>query len=549
MGTQVFYRKWRPQKFADLVGQDHVTRTLLNALAAGRVAHAYLFCGSRGTGKTSMGRILAKAVNCMEAGNGEPCGQCGFCTAVAGGHAMDLIEIDAASNRGIDEIRSLREKVNFSPNEARYKVYIIDEVHMLTKEAFNALLKTLEEPPPHTIFVLATTEAHKLPATVISRCQRFDFRRIPLPVVVERLARICEDEGVQATPDALTAIARSAGGSLRDAENILEQAVVGQGQQISRDHINQMLGIGGEAQVRALTSAALRGHVGVGLAAIGEAAGEGLDLAQFHRSLMEHLRGLLLVKAGAGESVDLPVEDLEELRHLAAEVSMERILRTVRAFGQADLRGPSQSPLSLELALVEAAAEPDGAASPAPTPAMPEARPASQPPAIARPAVAPSPPVAAPPPTPPGPAVAPQPPPEATEAPVAVNGDTPSSDDELFQKLKANWRAVIEASKGQGSKYKLDALLRSGRPDSVHGDAAVVAFTHRKFVDMMNEVLEDPVSRKALEEAVEKALGKRLQVRCIVAAREQRPSGGHLVQAAVEEMGARIVEGGGPGNE
>src|SRR5512136_449970 len=188
MTSQVFYRKWRPQTLADVVGQEHITKTLLNALESGRVAHAYLFCGPRGTGKTSTGRILAKAVNCISDGKGEPCNTCRICQSITEGRALDVIEIDAASNTGVDNIRDLREKVNYAPNEARFKVYIIDEVHMLSTNASNALLKTLEEPPPHAIFILATTETHKVLPTIISRCQRFDFRRISQADIVKRLA-------------------------------------------------------------------------------------------------------------------------------------------------------------------------------------------------------------------------------------------------------------------------------------------------------------------------------------------------------------------------
>ena len=189
MGSQVFYRKYRPQSFDELAGQEHISRTLLNALKTGKVSHAYLFCGPRGTGKTSTGRILAKAVNCLSNGSGEPCGTCRMCTAIAEGRALDVIEIDAASNTGVDNIRDLREKVNYAPNEARYKVYIIDEVHMLSTSASNALLKTLEEPPPHAIFILATTETHKVLPTIISRCQRFDFHRLSQVDIVKRLTR------------------------------------------------------------------------------------------------------------------------------------------------------------------------------------------------------------------------------------------------------------------------------------------------------------------------------------------------------------------------
>ncbi|MDD4860112.1 MAG: DNA polymerase III subunit gamma/tau, partial [Dehalococcoidales bacterium] len=224
MSSQVFYRKWRPQTLAEVVGQQAVTQTLLNALAGERVSHAYLFCGPRGTGKTSTGRILAKAINCItNEGKGEPCNTCLLCQSITEGRAMDVIEVDAASNRGIDEIRDLREKVNYAPSQARHKVYIIDEVHMLTKEASNALLKTLEEPPPHVIFILATTEAHKVLPTILSRCQRFDFRRISQTDVVNKLAQVCQTEGIKIEPQSLNLIARTSTGSLRDAENLLQQ--------------------------------------------------------------------------------------------------------------------------------------------------------------------------------------------------------------------------------------------------------------------------------------------------------------------------------------
>ena len=231
--SEVYYRKWRPRTLAEVVGQGPVTKTIRQAVAQGRVAHAYLFCGPRGTGKTSTARILAKAVNCLAPREGEPDNECAICQAINEGRALDLIEIDAASNRGIDDIRELSDKIRFSPGEARYKVYIIDEVHMLTEAAFNALLKTLEEPPAHAIFVLATTESHKVPPTVISRCQRFDFRRIPLEVMVEKLRELCRGEGIEAQGEALALIARTARGSLRDAENLLEQAAVSYGSPLS----------------------------------------------------------------------------------------------------------------------------------------------------------------------------------------------------------------------------------------------------------------------------------------------------------------------------
>ena len=543
MTDQVFYRKWRPQAFSEVVGQEHVTTTLLNALASDRVAHAYLFCGPRGTGKTSMGRILAKAVNCLRNSKGEPCNDCTMCADIAQGRALDLIEIDAASNRGIDEIRSLREKVGFAPNVARRKVYIIDEVHMLTAPAFNALLKTLEEPPPHTVIVLATTESHKLPATIISRCQRFDLRRISRADVVRRLAQVCESEGAQATDAALGLVARSAGGSLRDAENILEQLVVGVGGTIDEDAVRAALGIGGREQMRALAHAALERDLGKGLAALEEVAGEGFDLAQFHRELLSYLRGLMLLKAEAASADDLSAEEQEEAGPLLAAAGLDRIVGVLRAFGAADLKDAAALTLPLELALVEtvtgpqvpaAPAAPERAAPQQPQPSRPPPRPAApapRAPAAAAPnAIDRRPPPAQRPPPPPR-APAPQPTPAAD----------PGSDAARLVALERRWRDVVVASKGTG-RIKIDAVLRSGsKPLSVENGVVIIGFTHQKFVDMLREELDNPASRKALEEAVAGVVGSRHKVQCVLQSQKPRAAGGHLVRAA-QEAGARLVD-------
>src|SRR5512146_1107294 len=243
------YHRWRSRSFSEVMAQEHVTRTLRNAVASGRIVHAYLFCGPRGTGKTSTARILAKAVNCLDPQDGEPCNRCASCVAVNGGRAIDLIEIDAASNRGIDDARDLREKIKFSPAEARFKVYIIDEAHMLTSEASNALLKTLEEPPEHAILILATTESHKILPTISSRCQRFDFRRIPLQAIVGQLEMICREEGLSAEAGGLDRVARMARGSLRDAESLLDQLVAYCGDQIGLEMTREILGLTGEEAV------------------------------------------------------------------------------------------------------------------------------------------------------------------------------------------------------------------------------------------------------------------------------------------------------------
>ena len=533
MTEQVFYRKWRPQAFSEVVGQEHVTKTLLNALASERVAHAYLFCGPRGTGKTSTGRILAKAVNCLQDGKGEPCNSCAMCVDVSEGRALDLIEIDAASNRGIDEIRSLREKVGFAPNVARSKVYIIDEVHMLTTPAFNALLKTLEEPPPHTILVLATTEAHKLPATIISRCQRFDLKRISRDDVVRRLSQICESEAVQVTEEALGLIARSSGGSLRDAENMLEQLAVGVGDSIDEDLVRVTLGIGDRDQMRSLAHAALNLDLAEGLNVIETVVGQGVDLSQFQRELTAYLRDLMLVKAMAASGSELSDEERSEARTVLAEVSLDRLVMALRGCGSADVKDPSMLALPLEMALLDvvigstgqdASLTPLVRSQPArgPAPQRREAKPSDFQ-------------------TPREPSAAVPTDPEATTS------VTDANDGEQLSVLIDRWKEVVAASKGKGQKFKLDVLLRSGsKPVAVQDETVLVGFTHQKFVSMMREELENPASRKSLEEALATVLGSRYRVQCVVSSQEPKNKGGHLIRAAVQEAGAKPVEGGDP---
>ena len=314
MASQVFYRKWRPQTLAEVVGQEPITQTLRNALSSGRISHAYLFCGPRGTGKTSTARILAKAVNCLTNGKGEPCNTCAMCQAITEGQALDVIEIDAASNTGIDDIRSLREKVNYAPNQARYKVYIIDEVHMLSNSASNALLKTLEEPPPHVIFILATTEAHKILPTIMSRCQRFDFRRLAQADVIANLTRICQTEGIQIETEAMRLIARSATGSMRDAVNLLEQLMTYYGSEIGLHQVQATLGITGDWRAKELVKHIINNDISAGMATINSVNSDGLDLRQFNRELVEYLHALLLIKTGASEAVDFTAEDIAELK-------------------------------------------------------------------------------------------------------------------------------------------------------------------------------------------------------------------------------------------
>ncbi|TAK33025.1 MAG: DNA polymerase III subunit gamma/tau [Chloroflexota bacterium] len=548
MSTQTLYRKWRSQDFAEVVGQEHITGTLRNALVTERIAHAYLFCGPRGTGKTSTARILAKAVNCLSSDKGEPCNTCTMCRAITEGRALDLIEIDAASNRGIDEIRDLREKVRFSPNEARRKFYIIDEVHMLTSEAFNALLKTLEEPPPHAMFVLATTEAHKVPATIASRCQRFDFRRIPLAASVGRLRQIAEAEGFQVEPAALEILAKNASGSLRDAENLLDQLVAYFGREITVAQVHGLLGITGDQRVRELARAALNKDVTAGLRLIAAVAADGVDLRQFNRELIEFLRGVLLTNLQAADLLDMSQETLAEMRQLAQDSSPTELVRAIKLFGQADVRNEVQASLPLELALVEQCVQPGPSAVRAPqVEQATRARVAAVPPSPGderdersnRPLTTPPHRVE----VPPVPsekareqAAAPTQQPKSDAPPEVINLEAPGD-------LLSVWPRVLEAIRT--TNKNVAALLNgSCQPAGLEGETVVLEFYFSYHSD---RVMNDPKNRHTLEEALSKVLGRNYQVKSVLRPRERKARGKSAaedatVRAALEIFDARIVD-------
>ncbi len=358
MATEVFYRKWRPQRLADVVGQEPVVQTLRYAVEKGKVAHAYLFCGPRGTGKTSTGRILAKAVNCLNQVQGEPCNECQMCKSITDGKSLDIIEIDAASNRGIDEVRSLREKVNYAPGSARYKVYIIDEVHMLTEAASNALLKTLEEPPPQVIFILATTEPQKVLPTVISRCQRFNFRRLSQSAIVSKLELLCQVEGLQIGADSLKLISRAATGSLRDAENMIQQLFSYHGSKIDWDQVQTALGISDDPRIIQLAGHIIDRDISAGLKTICSVDSDGIDLRQYNQGLVQYLRGLLMVRCQCYEALDVTNEDLAAMKEVVANVDLEYLLRVIKLFSTMDFHWDGYSILPLELAFVESVLAP-----------------------------------------------------------------------------------------------------------------------------------------------------------------------------------------------
>jgi DNA polymerase III subunit gamma/tau len=353
--SEAFYRKWRPQQWEQVVGQEHVVQTLRNALAAGRIAHAYLFAGPRGTGKTTTARLLAKAVNCLaEQQAARPCDNCKHCQALNQGRFLDLIEIDAASNTSVEDVRSLRDKINFSPNLGRYKVYIIDEVHMLSTAAFNALLKTLEEPPGHAIFVLATTEVHKIPATVLSRCQRHEFRRIPVNTIVKLLGELAGSESIQVEPEALTLIARQSTGSLRDAISLLDQ-LASTGAAVTLESAHQVLGTAASQSVLEVVNALLSKDTARGLDLIHAALDAGSDPRQYARQIVDYLRHVLLVVMKSAGGIDASAETRAALAAHSSKFSLPELMGAIRAFNHAagEARLSFQPALPLELALIE----------------------------------------------------------------------------------------------------------------------------------------------------------------------------------------------------
>lgn len=357
MASQALYRKWRSQTFDELVGQEHVVQTLQNAIQTGRIGHAYLFTGPRGVGKTTMARLLAKAVNCEQPPAQRPCDHCEMCRAIADGRAIDVIEMDAASHTSVEDAREIIERVQFRPTTARTKVYVIDETHMLSTAAFNALLKTLEEPPDHALFILATTEFHKVPATIISRCQRFVFTRHSIQNIAAHLEYIAREEGITLEDGVAERIARAATGAMRDAISILDQLIAGSDQTITLAQVYGLLGATDTSRVGALVSALTSVDVQTALQVVNQVADDGADLRQFARDLVERLRALMLLCAtGDSSTLDAPAETLQEMEQQAAETNIGQLVAWLKLFSNLDhqLKNSAYGQLPLELVVVEA---------------------------------------------------------------------------------------------------------------------------------------------------------------------------------------------------
>jgi len=516
--SQSLYRKWRPRKWEQVIGQEHIIQTLRNAVAADRVAHAYLFAGPRGTGKTTTARLLAKAVNCLAPDRtARPCDECEYCLAVNQGRFLDLIEIDAASNTSVEDVRDLRDKINFAPNQGQFKIYLVDEVHMLSTAAFNALLKTLEEPPSHAIFILATTEIHKIPATVTSRCQRHEFRRVPVSDIVFNLKQIIQEENIQADEEALTLIARQATGSLRDAQSLLDQ-LAASGGLITLAFAQDVLGTATNQVVIEIVQALIQQDSPTGLGYIQRTLDAGADPRQFARQMVDYLRQLMLVHMGNADQVDAPQEIRKRMAEQAQAFSVGDLLRMIRAFNTAATEGRMnwQPGLPLELAFVEALEPPAGEAPtpdiapPRTTAAPARAKPA---PRLERAAVS-----------------------EPSSAP---DIEPPSSGALSLKTIQKKWFTIRDAvRKLNGSA---EGLLNTCTVLDLRGSKLYLGFTN----EVLKSKLEDPERLNAAQQGLEQVLGVPVQIQCVIATDSQsippEVDEAGMVAAAVR-LGGKIVD-------
>ncbi|NJN66626.1 MAG: DNA polymerase III subunit gamma/tau [Chloroflexaceae bacterium] len=565
MASQALYRKWRSQTFEHIIGQEHVVQTLRHALAEERVAHAYLFTGPRGVGKTSMARLLAKAVNCTAPVRERPCGTCESCCAIAENRAVDVIEMDAASHTSVDDAREMIERVQFRPTSGRSKVYIIDEVHMLSTAAFNALLKTLEEPPDHAIFILATTEVHKVPATILSRCQRFTFMRHTIASTAGHLHHIAAEEHLTLEPGVAEAVARAATGSLRDALGILEQLSSFSTGAITLDQVHHLLGMTSAAEVHHLIEALLSGDLASALRAVNHVADQGADMRQFTRDVIERLRALLLLVATSDQALlDVSEEEVGLLREWSRRADLGTVKHWIQILSTLDyqLRTSPYGHLPLELAVVEALISPAqtrtvGFPSPALRPPAPTSSP-HPPPSSSRPPQPAD--------TPHGSAAAPRlpppAPPPADHAPGAWSAPEKEKDEKwekretareargeeeqereqdeyeeqhssaevsILEQVKHHWPAVIRDVRPHDPT--LQALLRSAQPVEVEGRTVILLASS----EFHRERISEPRYLQIVQKVLSETLGATFQVRCTAEKRPERERVRHQIDTIRRE--------------
>jgi len=491
--TQALYRKYRPQTWDAVIGQDHVVTTLKNAIAADRVAHAYLFAGSRGTGKTTLARLLAKAVNCTNPDPAKrPDNECENCKAVNQNRFLDLIEIDAASNTSVDDVRDLRDKINFTPSQGKYKIYIIDEVHMLSTAAFNALLKTLEEPPPHAIFVLATTEIHKIPATVLSRCQRHEFRRVPVDEIVSNLKKIVKAENIQADEDALIQIARQSAGGMRDAQSLLDQ-LSSTGDRITLALAQTVLGTATSQTVLEIITSIMDHDPAHGLETIHKALDAGADPRSLARQLVEYLRGLMLIQMGNANQVEATADVKKQMQAHAKSFTTSDVLRITKAFNNAatDLRGGWQPSLSLELALAEVLDAPNEIpASPA-APRQTTPRPVTLPKSESQA--------------------------QSSALPMAHQDHASRAEPNVAEKPALNTGDVIKAWKQMSvslpkAQANLSALMNSVRMIDMQGKTLILGLAS----DVLVSKIDKPDQIQSIQKLIKDEFGVDVNIRCMV---------------------------------
>ena len=553
---QVFYRKWRPRKFSEVIGQDSIVQTLRNAVNLNRIAHAYLFTGSKGSGKTSTARIMAKAINCRNPIDGEPDNECQICVDIDSMKSLDLIEIDAASHRGIDDIRSLKNNVNFKPTAGKYKIYIIDEVHMLTEAAFNALLKTLEEPPPHIVFILATTEVHKVLPTIVSRCQRFNFLSLKVEDIVSRLEKLSLDEGVEIGGDALFQVAQVASGSLRDAENIFERLILTYGSKLELETVQNALNVGYENESFDLIRYILCGDTKKCLEIIHTIEIGGNNLRFAHKTLLEYIRLVLHAKTSAEIISPLSDEKVKTIREWGKQYSLSRILYCFNRLLEIKFSRDLMDVLPFELGIVEASTDISNdihnqemdikdssniridkndnfgagiseikdnvdlikqkvSEKKVPEKKVPEKKVPEKKVPVSN---------------------------NGNSSTVINNQDININSDNIEQLKLSQWNEILNfLRRSKGKRFNLSALLRVSVAQRIEKDFLIISYKHPSHRNRLEEEIDDIAIRKVLEDAFEQFLGKKYIMQLEVAEfLETEDKEKNLVNAA-EELGAIVI--------